>query len=326
MTEPLLARSASRRTLLAGMLGAAGIAVVSGCGRAGDDGAAPVNAPDAGGTRTVDSARGPVEVPVTPSRVVCTDFYSTYALLDVGFTPAGTAEATVGGVLPAQQAAYDALPKIGTTTELNYEAVAALTPDLILGTQVPGLADDVHEKLSAIAPTALFAATSPGDWKQRAVRAADAVGRRADGEQLAQAYDDRVAQLRAGYADQLESLTWALFRASTEGTVFVDGATSWSGVVLADLGATLTAAAPADAPTVQISAERYDTLDDADVILYLANARGEADPNTAAALEQPAFTGAVTRARTVPLSSYYAAHYLDGQAVLDQIEEVLRQA
>ncbi|GAA1843853.1 ABC transporter substrate-binding protein [Microlunatus capsulatus] len=315
----------SRRALLGGLLGTTTLPAA--CGRASEDGTpGPGGATAAGGTRTVESARGPVEIPRAPRRVVCTDFYSTYALLDVGFTPVGTAEATVGGVLPAQQAAYDALTKVGTTTELRYEAIAALTPDLVLGTLVPGLAEDLPEKLAAIAPTALFAASSPGDWKQRAVRAADAVGRRAEGEALARAYDARVAELRSTHAEPLGRLTWALVRASTDGTVFVDGATSWSGVVLADLGARLTAAAPADVPTTPISAERYDGLADADVVLSLADATGRPDPRTADALGQAAFTRTVDAARQVPLSSYYAAHYLDGQAVLDQVEAVLEQS
>jgi iron complex transport system substrate-binding protein len=324
MSERFTRTGPSRRSFLATALAASGVAVLGACGSPGT-GQGPIESPLAGASRTVDSARGPIQVPAAPSRVVCTDFYTTYALLDVGFTPVGTAEATVGGVLPSQQAAYDSLTKIGKTTAVNYEAVAALTPDLVLGTQVPGVADDLYEKLSGIAPTVLFAAGSPGDWKSRAVRAADVVGRAVEGERLARDYDSRVQQLRSTYADELGSLTWALFRASTTGTAFVDGPTSWSGVVLADLGATLTDAAPQDAPTVEISAERFDDMADADVVLFLANARGETDPSTAAAIAEPVFASSLAHARSVPLSSYYAAHYLDGQAVLDQVEQVLRE-
>ena len=274
----------------------------------------------------MDTAHGSVEVPADPKTVVCTDFYSTYALLDVGFTPAGTAEATVGGVLPSQQAAYDALPKVGKTTALDYESIAALSsPDLILGTQVPGLADDIFDKLSGIAPTALFAATSPSDWKVRAVRAASAVYRGSAAEDLATSYDDRVASLRQTYADRLGSTTWALLRATTTGAIFVDGPTSWSGVILADLGATFTAAAPSDTVGTEYSLERLDVLSDADVVLYLANAAGGADPTTAEVISSPVFTKLVgPQPEKVPLSSYYAAHYLDGQAVLDQVEMILK--
>jgi iron complex transport system substrate-binding protein len=324
MTTELATRVITRRAALTGLVTSLGAAWLTGCSNSAS---APSGAgPQAAGTRRIESAHGPVDVPTAPSRVVCTDFYSTYALLDVGFLPAGTAEATVGGVLPSQQSTYDELPKVGSPTEINYEAVAALTPDLILGTQVPGLAADLHEKLSAIAPTLLFAASSPGDWKARAVRAADAVGRGPQGEDLATAYQDRVSKLKTTYAKQLAGLTWALFRATPAGTAFVDGPTSWSGVVLADLGARFTAAAPEDGPTVEIAAERFDALADSDVVLYLANARGVADQNTRHVIEQPYFGRVLaTGTRTVPLSSYYAAHYLDGQAVLDQIEKVLRE-
>ena len=320
-TRAVLGRPLTRRTALAAALAAAGTGWLAGCSATAERSGAA----GAGTTRAIETARGTVEIPTNPTRVVCTDFYSTYALLDVGFTPAGTAEATVGGVLPAQQEVYDRLPKVGVTTEINYEAVAALRPDLILGTQVPGLAEDLYDKLSAIAVTALFAASSPGDWKQRAIRAADAVGRRAQGEDLAKAYQDRISAMKETYAAPLAGLTWALFRATPAGTAFVDGPTSWSGVILADLGAKLTAAAPTDKPTVELAAERYDTLADSDVVLYLANAQGKADPNTQKVIETPYFQRTLgPTTRTVPLSSYYAAHYLDGQAVLDQIEKVLR--
>lgn len=317
------ARPWTRRHLLGGLAAAGALAVLQGC--SSDD--SPDSSATSGATRSVETAHGVVQIPTNPTRVVCTDFYTTYALLDVGFTPAGTAEATVGGVLPSQQSAYDALAKVGKTTEINYEAVAALGPDLILGTQVPGLAEDLYDKLSQIAPTALFAASSPGDWKTRAVRAADMVGRREAGERLATEYDARVASMKQTYAQELDALTWALLRATTTGAVFVDGPTSWSGVVLADLGANLTKAAPTDKPTVEISAEGYDALADSDVVLYLADASGTADPNTAKVIEQPVFQGIVgEQTELVPLSSYYAAHYLDGQAVLDQIEKVLQRA
>jgi len=315
-------RPLTRRGVLIGF-GSASLVWLVGC----SDDSPGLGVGAAGATRSVETAHGPVNVPLAPARVVCTDFYSAYALLDVGFSPVATAEATVGGVLPSQQAAYDALPKVGKTTELKYESVAALRPDLILGTQVPGLAQDIHDKLSAIAPTVLFAAGSPGDWKARATKAADVVGRRVEGESLARAYDDRVSEMKTTYAQPLQQLTWALFRATSAGLAFIDGPTSWSGVVLADLGAKLTAAAPTDKPTMEISAERYDALGDCDVVLYLANARGQTDPSTAAVIEQSYFKRAVgANARTVPLSSYYAAHYLDGQAVLDQIEKVILEA
>ena len=126
-----------------------------------------------------------MEIPANPQRIVCTDFYTTYALLDVGVTPAGTAQATVGGVLPEYQQAYDAIPKVGSPTALNFEAIAAQSPDLILGTLVPSLPADLGTQLSGIGPTLLLpAAANPGSWGERALRTADAVNRLPQGEQL----------------------------------------------------------------------------------------------------------------------------------------------
>jgi hypothetical protein len=48
----------------------------------------PGSAPAPKASRTFDGAFGPVEAPVAPQRVASTDFYTAYALLDVGFTVA----------------------------------------------------------------------------------------------------------------------------------------------------------------------------------------------------------------------------------------------
>jgi hypothetical protein len=46
------------------------------------------SAPAPKASRTFDGAFGPIEAPVAPQRVASTDFYTAYALLDVGFNVA----------------------------------------------------------------------------------------------------------------------------------------------------------------------------------------------------------------------------------------------
>src|SRR4051794_3295624 len=91
-------------------LGAAGLSVlltVPACAER------PGSAPAPQASRTFDGAFGPAEVPVAPQRVASTDFYTAYALLDVGFTVAATVEATVGGVFPEYRRRTTPSPRSG---------------------------------------------------------------------------------------------------------------------------------------------------------------------------------------------------------------------
>jgi iron complex transport system substrate-binding protein len=310
-----------RRGFLAGAaaLGAFGLAA---CGNAQD---AP--APAGAATRRVEGAFGPVDVPVDPRRIVTTDWYTPWALLDVGVTAVGTPQANTGGVLPAYRPAYEAMTTIGTTTQLDYERIVALAPDLILGTLVPDLPADLHERLSAITPTVLFeAAREPGTWQERALRAADAVGRRDAAEELRAAYELRAEDLHTRYADVLGRTRWALVRGGQQGNALLDLAASWSGVVLERVGAQLGGAA-AGKPGVfaPLSFEQLGMLEDCDVILHLADAGGDVTAETRRVLDQPTFRAlpAAQAGHVYPLPNYYVSHYGQADAVLSEIEAVL---
>jgi iron complex transport system substrate-binding protein len=268
-----------------------------------------------------------VTIPANPQRVACIDFYTTYALLDVGVTPVATAQATVGGVFAPYQQAYDAIPKLGQPTSINVEALAAAGPDLILGTKVPTMQPGLEERLGQIAPSALFdAGSEPGTWKQRALATADAVNRQAQGRQVAAAYDQHAARIRAQFASALGGTTWGLVRGSSGGAFFADYPTSWSGVVLADAGARFgRATAGKRGAGVRLSYEQASQLADCDVLLYLADAQGQVEANTRTLLAQPAFAAlpAVRAGRAFPLPDYYATHYRQGDAVLTTLEGLL---
>jgi hypothetical protein len=60
------------------------------------------SAPAPKASRTFDGAFGPIEAPVAPQRVASTDFYTAYALLDVGFTVAPDGRGDRRGRVPRQ--------------------------------------------------------------------------------------------------------------------------------------------------------------------------------------------------------------------------------
>ncbi|MEJ2864710.1 ABC transporter substrate-binding protein [Actinomycetospora flava] len=318
--RPSARRGLTRRGFLAGAGGAAAL-VLAACGSGEPSGGA------GGATRTVEGANGPVQIPANPQRIVCTDFYTTYALLDVGVTPAGTAQATLGGVLPAYQQAYDAIPKVGTPTTLNFEAIAAQGPDLILGTLVPNLPADLGAQLSGIGPTLLLpSAANPGSWGERALRTADAVNRLQQGEALKARYEQHAGRIREQYSATLARTRWALVRGSAGGVFFSDYPTSWSGVVLADAGFRFGAFAEGKTGAGgRLSYEQATQLDDCDVVLHLADTTGGVDANTQTLLAQPAFqqVRAVREGRLFPLPNYYCSHYQQGEAVQSYLETLL---
>ena len=79
--------------------------------------------------------------------------------------------------------------------------------------------------------------------------------------------------------------------------------------------------------TTPLSYEQLGLLDDCDVVLHLVDTTGTLDRNTAQVLDQPTFRAlrAARNGQVHPLPNYYVAHYRQADAVLSEIETVLRQ-
>ena len=110
---------------------------------------------------SVEHAMGTTEVDCTPERVVTLGQGQTDSTLALGVTP-------VGVVKPWTDDWYDYLPDeveqatvLGTELEPDLEAIAALQPDLILGSKLRHEA--FYEQLSQIAPT-VFSETIGVAW------------------------------------------------------------------------------------------------------------------------------------------------------------------
>ncbi|CAM5772030.1 siderophore ABC transporter substrate-binding protein [Bosea minatitlanensis] len=93
-------------------------------------------------------AKGETTLPATPRKVIVFDLASLDTLDALGVSVAGVP----GGNRPRYLAKYDAdsYAKVGTLFEPNYEAVAAVGPDLII---VGGRSGAKYEQLAKLAPT-----------------------------------------------------------------------------------------------------------------------------------------------------------------------------
>lgn len=134
--------SGSAGSLPAGTTGDAAATTV-----AGDPAAFPV---------VIEHTFGETTIPAEPQRVVSIGFSEHDGLLALGVTPIAVRDwygDQPSATWPwAQDELGDATPEVLPSSELNFEQIAALQPDLIMGIG-SGMTDADYETLAAIAPT-----------------------------------------------------------------------------------------------------------------------------------------------------------------------------
>jgi iron complex transport system substrate-binding protein len=134
------------------LTGAAALVVLGACGQP----AGPAS--EKGSSVTVDHKYGSTEVPGSPQRVVTVGLVDHDAVLALGVKPVAitAGEYAAGfpsGVAPwAQEHLGDAKPEVLPDSEINFEKIAALKPDLITAAY-SGLTEEEYKTLSQIAPT-----------------------------------------------------------------------------------------------------------------------------------------------------------------------------
>lgn len=174
-----------------------------GCG----SGDAPAAEPGSGSTEsafpvTIDHKYGSTEIPAEPQRVLSLGFQEHDFIFALGVSPIAVRywygdENDV--IYPwAEEAAGDADPEILNMPELNFEQIAALRPDLILG-MYSGISDTDYQTLSEIAPTV----TQTDEyvdygvpWQVTTMTIGKAVGREAQAEGLVADLEGQFATVR----------------------------------------------------------------------------------------------------------------------------------
>jgi iron complex transport system substrate-binding protein len=105
---------------------------------------------------TIEHQYGETTIPEPPERVVTVGFADQDALLALGVVPVGIRDWYGDQPFATWPWAGDALgdtePAVLASTELNFEQIRGLDPDLIVGIS-SGMTEDEYETLSAIAPT-----------------------------------------------------------------------------------------------------------------------------------------------------------------------------
>lgn len=239
--------------------------------------AAPSTAPAADAFPvTIEHTFGSTTIESAPKRVVSIGFTDHEPLLALGVEPVAIRHwyGDFEYVWPwADEALGDQRPVVLPDTDLNFEQIAALHPDLIIGLYI-GLEQDEYDKLSAIAPTIAQPAGYPSfgaPWQEITRIAGRAVGKSAEAEALV---DQTEALFTAARSAHPEFAGVGLAYAGVYGTdtpnfyVETDGSTRMA--VLQDLGFVVPdelAALGTDSFYHDISAERLDLLEQ-DVVLW----------------------------------------------------------
>lgn len=251
-----------------GFLGAgalAGIGLLTACGTSSGESAE-------GSMRTINTALGQVEVPANPQRVVSADYYTGPAMFDAGFTPVGLPVdyENADGVPEPYASALRSLPKVGRWYEPNAEAIAALSPDLIVMTNLLSENNpDLYEQIRSIAPTAVFAEDGQYAWKERAFGVADALNQSAKVQELADRYEARIAKFRSDNADVLSKVKVVYTTYFEESGFSLYSPTKYQTTVISEAGFQFndrSLAIPAGS-NEWFPKEQLELLDEADVII-----------------------------------------------------------
>ncbi len=255
----------------------AALALVSACGGEAD------GSDSAGGSEsaasdafpvTIEHRFGETTVEAPPERVVTVGLTDQDALLALGIVPVGTTfwfGEHEGNIFPwAQDALGDAEPPAELETEQEFEAVAALEPDLILAVYA-GISQKDYDLYSEIAPV-VAAPEQYVDygtpWQEATTIIGTAVGMADEAEEMVADVEDQITAAREGHPEfeGKEAVTLTPY----EG-IFVYGPQDPRGRFLMDLGFAYPEELSAELPEEfggSISPERADLID-LDALVWL---------------------------------------------------------
>jgi iron complex transport system substrate-binding protein len=218
---------------------------------------------------TIKNKYGDTVIKEAPKRIVLVGLVEQDALLALGVTPVATTEwfgDKPGALFPwAKTKLGDAaVPQVLSDKDgIQFEKIAALQPDLIIGLYAGVTADD-YKKLTAIAPTVAQLPGAPDygvGWQDVTRTVGKAIGKPKQADDLVKGIEDKFAKVRADHPE-FKGKT-ALMASPYEG-YFIYGSQDPRSRLLTDLGFGLPAGLDkviGDKFGANISAEKVSLLD-----------------------------------------------------------------
>lgn len=249
---------------------------------------------------TVEHAYGETTISAQPKRVVSVGYTEQDTLWALGVKPVGVTDwygdYEFASWPWADEARGDSEPEVLTTSDgLDFEAIALLEPDLIIGTNA-GMTEEDYDRLSEIAPTVAHS----GDysmyfepWDVQTLQIGRAVGLEQEAQELVDGIEERFADAAAAHPEFAGKPAVFLQNAIYDGSAiaYQDGLST---DFLTSLGFTIPSDIDAYAPEDEsggqayIPVENLDVLNAADVLIW-----GTEKEEDVTALEGEAFVTAL---------------------------------
>ncbi len=269
------------------------LTLVAGCGSSDDEsGATDVTADGGGGSFPAEATHkfGTTVVPEEPQRIVIVGLTEQDAVLALGYKPIATTEwfgEQPGAIWPWARAEMGKQNPVVLENNdgFPFEEIAALKPDLIIGTN-SGMKREDYEKLSALAPT--IAGVKGGTdyfspWDEQTVLISEALGKKQEGEDLVAGIEDEYAEVGAENPE-FDGKTATYSQCGFyDGLIYVypDGlGTDFLSMLGFTINPKLTPLIEVQGEQVTVSAERLDVID-ADTIVFACD-----EPNSVPALKK----------------------------------------
>ncbi|MFD7031128.1 ABC transporter substrate-binding protein [Streptomyces sp. NPDC059917] len=203
--------------------------------------------------RTINHAMGATELKAAPQRVVVLDVGELDNVVSLGLQPVGYAPTEGDEGIPGYLKNDAGTPKsVGTINSLNLEAINALKPDLILGSQLRSA--DKYAALSKIAPT-VFSIRPGFPWKENYLLNAAALDKTAEAKAKLDAYQAKAKKLGDDLGEHKPTVT--MLRYMPGKTRLYAGA-SFIGTILKDTGIPRPKNQQVEELAVEVSPERMD--------------------------------------------------------------------
>jgi iron complex transport system substrate-binding protein len=215
--------------------------------------------------RTIKHAMGETKLEKKPERVIVLDTGELDNVVALGIKPVGIAYTDGSPTMPSYIGDKGGTPEnVGTTNNLNLEAITKLNPDLILGSQLR--AEALYPKLAAIAPT-VFSVRPGYVWKENFLLNAAALDRQADAAKMLEDYTKKATETGDAIEKKLGVRPTVTALRFMPGRIRLYAKKSFIGTILIDAKIGQPTSSQVDDLAAEVSAEQIGKAD-GDFILY----------------------------------------------------------
>ncbi|MFJ8963773.1 ABC transporter substrate-binding protein [Lentzea sp. NPDC102401] len=274
--------------------------------------------------RTIKHAMGETKLEKKPERVIVLDTGELDNVVALGIKPVGIAYTDGSPTMPSYIGDKGGTPEnVGTTNNLNLEAITKLNPDLILGSQLR--AEALYPKLSAIAPT-VFSVRPGYVWKENFLLNAAALDRQADAAKMLEDYTKKATETGDAIEKKLGVRPTVTALRFMPGRIRLYAKKSFIGTILIDAKIGQPTSSQVDDLAAEVSAEQISKAD-GDFILY-STYGDPAKTAQASVLGGPLWTGlnAVKAGKAKPVldeTYFLGLGVLAADVVLDDMKKQL---